>query len=141
MSIVVYLSKSDFKLKDLPNNQTELTKQAVRMTVLHNIAKLKPDKSKDDSENLKITISKNDLKNLPEPFNEIFYYLSKLAYKALYEKRLTFTRDEIRKACPVKTNGDEKIERAIINGLGLLHAAQFLNEGDGNTELVSNFAH
>ena len=141
MSIVVYLSKSDVKLKDLPNNQTELTKQAVRMTVLHNLVKLKPAKSKDDSKNLKITTSKNDLKNLPEPFNEIFYYLSELAYKALYEKKLTFTRDEIRKACPVETNGDEKIKRAIINGLGLLHAAQFLNEGDGNTELLSNFAH
>ena len=131
MSIVVYLCKSNVKLDDLPNNQTELTKQAVRMTVRHNLEKLKP--------NLKMTKSKNDLENLPKPFNEIFYYLTELAYKALDEKKLTFTSDEISKACPVQTNGDEKIERAIINGLGLIHAAQFFNKGD--VELLSNFAH
>ena len=138
MSIVVYLCKSNVKLKELPNNQTELTKQAVRMTVLHNLEKLELTKSKGNSENLR---SKNDLKNLPKPFNKIFYYLSELAYKALHEKKLTFTSDEIRKACPVPTNGNTTIERAITNGMGLIHAAQFFNEGDGEIELLSNFAH
>ena len=46
MSIVVYLCKSNVKLDDLPNNQTELTKQAVRMTIHHNLEKLKPNLKK-----------------------------------------------------------------------------------------------
>ena len=131
MSIVVFLCKSNVEFKDLPNNQTKLTKQAVRMTVFHNLQKLKPAESKDDPENLE---------NLPKPFNKIFYYLSELAFKALDQKKLTFTRDEISKACSVPTNGDNNIKRAIINGLGLIHTAQFCNEY-GNTELLSNFAH
>ena len=81
MSIVVYLSEAKVQLKDLPHNQTELTRQAIRMTVLHNLEELK----------LKLTKSQSNLENLPKPFNEVFYYLSQLAFNAMANKKLTFT--------------------------------------------------
>ena len=129
MTIVLFLFNEKIELEDLPKTQTELTQKAVRMTVFHNLQKLG------------ITESKNDLGNLPTPYNEIFYYLSELAYNALGEKKLTFTRDEIKKACPVPVNDNEIIERAVTNGLGLIQTAQFLANADGDTESVSNFAH
>ena len=56
------------------------------------------------------------------------------------KKKLTFTRKEIRKACPVLINNNNNINRTVINGLGLIHVAQF-NEGYKGTESLSNFAH
>ena len=53
---------------------------------------------------------------------------------------MIFTSDEIRKACPVPTNGED-IEEAITNGLGLMQAAQFFSKRKGGTEILSNFAH
>ena len=131
MSIIVYLSKAEVQLKDLPNNQTELTRQAIRMTVFHYL------------EELELTESQYNLENLPKPFNEVFYYLSELAFNAMVNKKLIFTRNEISKACPVQANSDDEInvKRTIVNGLGLLQATQFITEGAGDTELLSNFAH
>ena len=131
MSIVVSLSKLEVQLIDLPNNQTELTRQAVRMTVFHYLEELKLTESQ----------NQNDLENLPKPFNEVFYYLTELAYNAMAKMKLTFTSNEIRKACPVPINGNNIIKRTITNGLGLIHVAQFTNEGYGGTGLLSNFAH
>ena len=129
MTIVLFLFNEEVGLEDLPKTQTELTEKAVRMTVFHNLQKLG------------MTKSKNDLGNLPRPYNEIFYYVSEMAYNALGEKKLIFTNDEIKKACPVSINGSEMIERAVINGLGLIQTAQFFTDADGDTESVSNFAH
>ena len=128
MTIVLFLFKDKFELKDLPKTQTDITEKAVRMTVCHNLQKLG------------IPLSNNDFKNLPWPYSKIFYNLSALAYNEL-GKKLTFTSKEIRKACPVPVNDNEKIKEAVINGLGLIQAAQGFTDGDGNTELVSNFAH
>ena len=130
MSIVLSLSKLEVQLIDLPNNQTELTRQAVRMTVFHYLEELKLTESQ----------NQNDLENLPKPFNEVFYYLTELAYNAMAKKKLTFTRKEIRKACPVLINNNNNINRTVINGLGLIHVAQF-NEGYKGAESLSNFAH
>ena len=43
-------------MEDLPTTQTELAKQAVRMTVFHNLQKLV------------MTNSKNYLENMPKPY-------------------------------------------------------------------------
>ena len=133
MTIVLFLFNEKVGLDDLPKTQTELTEKAVRMTVFHNLQKLG------------LTESKNDLGNLPSPYNNIFYYLSELAYNALGQRKLTFTIDEIKTACRIPCRvpiGDDKmIERAVINGLGLIQAAEFFADADGDTESVSNFAH
>ena len=129
MSIVVSLFKEKVRLETLPTTQTELILQATRITVFHNLEKLG------------IYKNKIDLENLPKPYDEIFYYVSELAYNALVENRVTFTSDEIMKACPILTNGDLAIERAIINGLGLLQTAKFFTDADGDTKVLSNFAH
>ena len=129
LTIVLFLFKEKVGMEDLPTTQTELSKQAVRMTVFHELEKFG------------ITKSNDDLENLPEPYDEIFYYLSALAFNALVENKLTFTNDEIRKACPVLANDDERIERAIISGLGLLQTVRFCTGVGGGTKLLSNFAH
>ena len=143
MSIVVALFKEmveekekvkeKIQLENLPTTQTELTKEAIRITVFHNLEKLKVPKRK----------GKCDLESLPKPYDQVFNHITALAYNALVEKRLTFTSDEIMKACPgagpEPTNG--LIERAIINGLGLLQTAQFFTGIGGDTESLSNFAH
>ena len=126
MTIVLFLFKEKVGLEDLPKTLTDLTKKAVGMTVCHNLQKLG------------ISLSNSDFNNLPRPYSKIFYCLSELAYNSL-GKRLTFTSDEISKACSVPIDGDEIIQRAVINGLGLIQTAQGFTEGD--TELVSNFAH
>ena len=127
MSIIVSLLKEGVPMENLPTTQTELTKQAVRMTVFHEL------------ERLRVTTSKNDLEDLPKPYDEIFYYVFALAYKALIDNKLTFTSDEIKKACPVLANGDKNIKDAIINGLGLLQTAQFFTAVGAKS--LSNFAH
>ena len=129
MSILVAIFQEEVQIKKLPTTQTELTREAVRMTVFHELEKLE------------MTKSKNDLEHLPKPYNEIFYYVFALAYKALVKNKLTFTSDEIINACPVLANGDERIERAIINGLGLLQTTKFCIGVGGDTESLSNFAH
>ena len=129
MSIIVSLFKENIRLETLPTTQTELILQATRITVFHNLEKLGMYKNK------------INLENLPEPYDKILYYVSELAYNALVENRVTFTSDEIMKACPIPTNGDQTIERAIINGLGLLQTARFFTDADGDTQVLSNFAH
>ena len=123
MTIVLYLFNEKVRFEDLPKTQTELIKRAVEMTVYRSLE----------------LAQSSDLENLPRPYSEIAYYLSALAYNAI-GKRLTFTSDEIRKACPVPVSGDKMIERAVINGLGLIQTAQFYEDG-GDTESLSNFAH
>ena len=135
MTIVLFLFNEKVGTEstdDLPKTQTELTEKAVRMTVFHNLQKLG------------ITESKNDLGNLPSPYNNIFYYLSELAYNALGQRKLTFTIDEIKTACWIPCRvpiGDDEIERAVINGFGLIQTAEFFADADGDIESVSNFAH
>ena len=114
----------------LPNTQTELTDAAVKKTVfrfLQNVGK---------------TTDKNDLENLPKPYDEIFYHISALAYNALAENKLTFTKDDIKKACPVSiATDDEDAERAITHGLDLMKTACFFRDRGGDTDSLSNFAH
>ena len=140
MTIVLFLFKEKVGLEDLPNTQTDLTNMAVTMTVFHNLEKLGMIKSENDLEDSPDPYDKIFL-NLPEPYNEIFYYLFALAYKALDENKLTFTSNEIKEACPVPTDGYKNRERAIINGLGLMQTARFFADGDGITKSLSNFAH
>ena len=128
MTIVLFLFRGKYGLKELPKTQTELTKQAVRMTVLRYL------------QNLKITETKMDLENLPKPYDDLFYYLSALAYNALAKGKLTFTDDEIWKACPVVLTNNDKRD-TTVNGLDLIQRAQFFRDGDGDIESLSNFAH
>ena len=129
MTIVLFLFKENVKCKDLPKTQTELIKKAIRMTVFHNLQELEGQ------------VGGNDLNALPPPYNEYFYNLSELAYNALLENKLFFTKNEIKKAYPASISDEKKGERGIINGLGLIQNAEYLIVEDGDTESMSNFAH
>ena len=129
MSILLFLFTEKSRLKDkysLPNTQTELLKQAITMTILHNLEKLKVD-----------GLQEADLQNLPKSYDEIFKYICALAYDALSKNKLIFTKKDI--VCPVK--GDGKVQMAITNGLGLLQAATFFADASSKIDTLSHFAH
>ena len=131
MSILVFLFHEKNRLKGdylLPDTQTELLRQAIKMTVLHNL-----------EDKLNISGLQEDLKSLPEPYKKIFKYLCALAYDALNKNKSVFDERYIEKACPVK--GDETITAAVTNGLGLLQTARFFADISGKTDTFSNFAH
>ena len=130
MSIVTSIFRDKHHERDISESQTELTKEIVRFTVFRNLEKRK------------IAITEDDLEHLPKPYNEIFYYISTLAYKALVDNKKTFTSDEIRKVCPVPTNRDDKIiEWAFSNGLGLIYTTKYFTGIGPTTESLSHFSH
>ena len=134
MSIILYLFHEKQRLGDdhpLPDSQTELIKQAIIMTILHNLEKLDvPDHE-----------LKKDLKSLPKPYNKIFSYLCMLAYDALTKNKLIFNNRDIEVACSVKGSG--AIQKAVTNGLGLLQTAKFFADvsSTSTVDSLSNFAH
>ena len=130
MCILVFLFRQKNKLKhDYPllDTQTELTKQAVIMTILHNLEKLG------------VTGLKKDLENLPKPYNEIFICLCKLAYDALGKNKLIFSNEDIKVLHRFKHN--DTLRKVVTNGLGLLQNAEFFANVSGDTASLSNFAH
>ena len=130
MSILLFLFHEKQRLGDdypLPDTQTELIKQAITMTILRNLEKLE------------VPELQEDLKNLPYLYNKIFRYLCMLAYDALNNNKLIFTKKDIEIACPVKGNGST--QKAVIDGLGLLQTARFFADARSTTDSLSNFAH
>ena len=134
MSILLYLFHEKQRLGDdhpLPDSQTELIKQAIIMTILHNLEKLNvPDHE-----------LKRDLKSLPKPYNKIFSCLCMLAYDALTKNKLIFNKRDIEVACSVKGSG--AVQKAVTNGLGLLQTAKFFSDvsSTSTVDSLSNFAH
>ena len=77
---------------------------------------------------------KDQLTDLPEPYNKVIQQLSKLSLEALNNDKLIFTFDEIKAACP----HIETIPGAI-NGFDLLQAVEHF--GFTGTTTSINFLH
>ena len=120
--VLLYLYKQDIPL---PKNATELYNHFICLTICRHLAK-----SGDTLEN-KIT----DLTNLPEPCGKIIQQLSKFSLEAINNNQLTFTLDDIKKACP-----DIAAIPGAINGFGLLQAIQHFGL-TGRTMTLINFVH
>ena len=85
MSILLFLFHEKNRLNNhLPDTQTELTKQAVSMTILHNLEKL-------GVKGLEPHIEK-----LPATYYKLFICLCKLAYKELSKNKYIFTNEDIK---------------------------------------------
>ena len=119
--VLLYLYKQDIPL---PKNATELYNHFICLTICRHLAK-----SGDTLEN-KIT----DLTNLPEPCGKIIQQLSKFSLEAINNNQLTFTLDDIKKACP-----DIAAIPGAINGFGLLQAIQHF--GLTGRTMTLNFVH
>ena len=107
LTVLLWLYKKNVTL---PSGSTKLYNCFICHTIRHHLAKYE------------IHLPDNfDLNNLEEPYRQVIVQLSILSYKALNEKKSTFTLDEVTSACP-QIN---KIPPALmINGFGLLQAAR-----------------
>ena len=129
MSIMLFLFQNEPSRDNIPlaDTQTELIHQAVMMTIRRRL------------ETLKVTVPIENLKELPEPYNNIFMCLCVLAYDTLSKDILIFTENKIKAFCSVK--GNEQVEKAVTNGLDLLQKATFFADLSRDTDSLSNFAH
>ena len=119
MAILLYL----YNLGELlPKNSTDLYHHFICAAISNQLSRY--DKS--------LTKNITKLSDLPEQYKVIIQQLSKLSLDALSIKKLAFTLDEIKKACPdiVPTPGK-------INGLGLLQAVEHF----GPHGITLNFIH
>ena len=106
MVVLLFLYKQEIPL---PNNSTELCNHFICLTICRHLAK--------NGHSLNNTIT--DLTHLPDPYNKVIQQLSKLSLEAFNDKKLDFTLDEIKAACP-----DIETIPGAINGFGLLQAVQ-----------------
>ena len=108
----------------LPSNSTELYNHFICLTICRYLAKY--------GYALDNTIT--DLTNLPDPCNRIIQQLSELSLENINNKKLIFTLDEIKVACP-----DVMVVPGAINGFGLLQAVQHF--GLTGKTMTFNFLH
>ena len=121
MVVLLFLYKQGISL---PNNSTELYNHFICLTICRHLTKY--------GHSLDNTITV--LTNLPDPCNKTIQQLSKFSLEALNNKRLVFTFDEIKAACP-----DIAVIPGAINGFGLLQAIQHF--GLTGKTMTFNFLH
>ena len=122
--VLVYLYKQGIPL---PTNSAELYSYFICLTICRHLTK--------HGHHFHSNITKlTKLTDLPEPYNEIIQYLSRLSLDALNDNKLIFTLDEIKAACPHITDIP-----GAINGFGLLQAVEHF--GLTGTITTMNFLH
>ena len=121
MTVLLFLYKQGISLS---NNSTELYNHFICLTICRHLAKY--------GYALDNTIT--DLTNLPDPCNRIIQQLSELSLENINNKKLIFTLDEIKVACP-----DIMVVPGAINGFGLLQAVQHF--GLTGKTMTFNFLH
>jgi len=111
---------------ELPATQTEINKKFICITISRFIKK--KGKANDDW-------SIPDFKHIPTEYKSTFYELCRLAFKALQNDKIVFTKSEIEGSCKHLAHSEN------WNGLGLLKAVEFcsLTENVKNTSF--NFLH
>ena len=124
LNMTILLCLVEDGIDRLPKTQTEMYKRFVEMTIVRFIKKY--DKS----------ISIVNIVKLPQPHDELFLELAKLAYEALKTDKIVFTLPEIEKGCPNIT----MISRNW-NGLGLLKAVQCFSAHMGHDQVTFHFLH
>ena len=121
MVILLFLYKQGISL---PSNSTELYNHFVCLTICRHLAKY--------GYALDNTIT--DLTNLPDPYHKVIQQLSQLSLETINSKKLIFTLEEIKMACP-----DITVVPGAINGFGLLQAVQHF--GLTGKTMTFNFLH
>ena len=124
LNMTILLCLVEDGIDKLPKTQTEMYKKFIEMTIVRFIKKY-------DKSNAII-----DIADLPNPYDELFVELTKLAYKALKTDKIIFTLPEIKKGCPNLT-----MRSSNWNGLGLLKAVQCFSIQMGNDQVTFHFLH
>ena len=122
--LFLYKHRTSLPNNSLPINSTQLYNYFICLTICRHLAKY--------GHPLDNTIT--DLTNLPDPCSKIIQQLSKFSLEALNNKKLVFTFDEIKVACP-----DIATIPGAINGFGLLQAVQYF--GLTGKTVKFNFLH
>ena len=112
LSLFYEQTPSQAKASSLPDTQTEMYEKFIKVTITRFLQRV----SKED------IAYASEFSVLPEPHNNVFNELAKLAYDALVKDQIIFTRDEILKECPHLTMKSDN-----WNGLGLIKAAHYDN--------------
>ena len=111
-----YEQISQINVNSLPDTQTEMYERFIKVTIIRFLQKVLNDLDDDFS-------SASEFSDLPQPHNNVFNELSKLAYDALIKDQIVFTKNEIIKACPHLTMKSDN-----WNGLGLIKAAHYSDD-------------
>ena len=125
MTILLNLFKELSPTSELPKTQTEINKIFICITISRFIRRL---------QNTDINIS--NFAAVPLPFKNVFSELCHLAFIALQDDRIVFTKTEIQSICPNLT-----LQPKDWNGLGLLKAVQFYDFREVAHSVSFNFLH
>ena len=121
LTVLMFLYKKGFPL---PKNITDLYEYFICLTIKRYVNK----------HQIKRRFKTLDDHDLPDPYGNIINQLAALSYTALGKHKITFTLEEIRRACPDIDNIPEG-----INGLGLLQAVHHFGFIEETTTV--NFLH
>ncbi|XP_065895913.1 protein NLRC3-like [Dysidea avara] len=101
---------------ELPTTQTEINKTFIYVTISRSIKKTQ-------KEPLDCSIA--NFEDIPAKYNKNFYELCQLAYNALHDDKIVFSKNEVQKFCKHLACSND------WSGLGLLKAVEFFNAKDG----------
>ena len=110
---------------ELPTTQTEINKTFIYVTISRSIKKTQ-------KEPLDCSIA--NFEDIPAKYNKNFYELCQLAYNALHDDKIVFSKNEVQKFCKHLACSND------WSGLGLLKAVEFFNAKDG-VNVSLNFLH
>ena len=126
MTILLCLFNEDGGNAELPATQTEINKKFICIT----ISRFIKTKQKEEHDGI------SDFSAIPACYKPLFLELCQLAFQALCNDKIVFTRTEIQSACKHLT-----LNSGNWNGLGLLKAVEFYNINDNETNTSFNFLH
>ena len=123
MTILLCLFNED-KTNKLPTNQTEINQRFICTTIARCIRKTEIGKPE---------CSIADFDHIPKPYKLIFTELCRLAYTALYEGKIVWTKNEIQSCCKHLTLSDN------WSGLDLLKSVEFFSIKENAKSTLFNF--
>ena len=126
MTILLCLFNEGGENAELPTTQTEINKSFICITISRYIIRIREERHGGIS----------DFSTIPARYKDIFLELCHLAFQALCDNKIVFTKSEYQNICKRLTLDSEK-----WNGLGLLKAVEFLNMKDNIKNTSFNFLH
>jgi len=126
MTILLCLFKEGEDSAELPTTQTEINKKFICITISRFIIT----KQKEEHDGIL------DFTVIPNHYKPIFLELCQLAFQALCDDKIVFTRTEIQSVCKHLT-----LHSGNWNGLGLLKAVEFYNLKENTKNTSFNFLH
>ena len=126
MTILLCLFNEGGENTELPITQTEINKKFICITISRFIIKIQ----KEHHEGI------SDFSAIPLRYKPLFLELCTLAFQALCNDQIVFTKAEIRNICK-----DIILHSGNWNGLGLLKAVEFYNYKENIKNISFNFLH